>query len=216
MPIIETEIWKENPARPGTIVFDKQRVALDIFNELEAHLKADGRLPDEYFLFDAYRNWGDGALFPRDGEILCTANYGGSEGIYFDVSVRYEKDVYEFNHVSGVGAWEKRMVIEHFATGKTLGDSIDDLDKMHLVASSITAALYGNRAEVQERYAKIKRGDVEPQYPLLPEMPVRVTPKQKLSLADRLKAASEKVKAQDTQRNKIIPAKGKAKEGKDI
>jgi hypothetical protein len=52
MPIIETETWVKHPEKPGVLVFDSQRPAKDVFNELEAHLKADGRLPDEYFLLN--------------------------------------------------------------------------------------------------------------------------------------------------------------------
>jgi hypothetical protein len=164
MPVIETEIWKPSPDRPGTIIFDGQRKAQDIFNELEAHLKADGRLPDEYFNFDAWRNWRDGALFPKDAEILCEVNYGGSEGIYLDVSVKHKKDVYERSQETGELGWINRPVIEAFATGKTLGETIDDLDRMNLAASSVTAAFYGGKREVQERYAKIESGEIAPVY----------------------------------------------------
>ena len=114
MAMIETEIWKKNPDRPGTVIFDSQRAAQDIFNELEVHLKADGRLPDEYFMFDAWRNWKDGALFPKDGEILCNVNYGESEGIYLDISVRYEKNVY---NILAHPSW-RGLLEELCATGK--------------------------------------------------------------------------------------------------
>ena len=165
MNIIEMEIWKPNPDHPGTVIFDKQRVAQDIFNELQAHLIADGRLPDDYFTFDEYR-WENRALFPRDAEILCYVNYGDSEGIYLDVTVRYEKDVYEYDSGKSAGEWKKRMVTEGFATGKTLGDSIDDLDKMNLAAASVTAAFYGFHKQVRERYARIESGTEPPVYPL--------------------------------------------------
>jgi len=168
MPIIETEIWKKNPDRPGTVIFDSQRKAQDIFNELEAHLKADGRLPDEYFLFDARSNWKDGALFPRDGEIVCNVNYGDSEGIYLDISVRYSKKVYEYHGESAASGYVDRVVTEHFATGKTLGESIEDLDKMNLVASSVTAAFYGSKQQIQERYARIESGAEPKTYQLSP------------------------------------------------
>jgi hypothetical protein len=162
MPIIETEIWKLNPDRPGTVIFDSQRIAQDIYNELEAHLKADGRLPDEYFLLGMA--WRDKALFPKDADILCDVNFGGSEGIYLDISVKYKKDVYERSQETGEWGWINRPVIEAFATGKTLGDTIDDLDRMNLVAASVTAAFYGGKIEVQERYAKIESGEIAPVY----------------------------------------------------
>jgi len=165
MPIIETEIWKANPARPGTLMFDYSRVAQDIYHELEAHLIADGRMPDEYFLFDVRGSWKDGKLFPKDGEILCNTNYGANEGIYLDISVRYETDIYEFNKATGKDEWKKRIVIEKFATGKTLGDTIEDLDRMNLVAASVMAAFYGDANQIRERYAQIESGELQPQYP---------------------------------------------------
>jgi len=164
MPVIDTEIWKPNPERPGTVVFDSQRMALEIFTELEKHLEADGRMPDEYFLFDEF-DWGRGAPFPRDAEILCNVNYGASEGIYLDITLEYEKDVYEYDSAAGAGGWKKRMVRERFATGKTLGEGICDLDRMYLAASSVTAAFYGSRAAVHERYARVERGDGQRAYP---------------------------------------------------
>jgi hypothetical protein len=164
MNIIEMEIWKDNPDRPGTLIFDRQRIAQDVFNELEAHLKADGRLPDEYFLFS--HNWRDGKLFPKNADILCNVNFGGSEGIYLDVSVRYEKEVPKFNAATNKVETVKQRAIEQFAAGKTLGDSLEDLDRMNLVASSVTAAFYGMRQHVKARYVKIERGEEQAIYPI--------------------------------------------------
>ena len=164
MAIIEMEIWKKNPERPGTVIFDQLRPSQEIFDELKAHLKTEGRMPDEYFLFNFDRG-GEGKLFPRDAIIVCNTNYGGNEGVYLDISVRYEKDVYEYNKATGTSECKKRMVTEPFATGKTLGDTIDDLDKMHLVASSVMAAFFGMEREVRERYSKIESGEIKPLYP---------------------------------------------------
>jgi len=165
MPMIETEIWKKNPDKQGTVIFDSQRKAQDIFDELKNHLIADGRLPDEYFLYSASRNWGNDALFPRDAHILCSVNYGGNEGIYLDISVRYTKKVYEYHGESAASGYVDKSVVESFATGKTLGDTIEDLDRMNLVASSVTAAFYGGIAEIKERYARIESGAEKPLYP---------------------------------------------------
>ena len=216
MPIIETEIWKKNPECPGTVMYDGQRAAQDIFNELEAHLEADGRLPDEYFLFDAWSNWKNGVLFPKDGEILCKVNFGGSEGIYLDISVRYEKNVYEFNKAAGTGEWNKRMVIEPFATGKTLGDSIEDLDRMNLAASSVTAAFYGSKLQIQERYARIENGAEPPIYPIPAKEPApaqfadkdepadSATPERRGGLMDKLEANKRKVAEKDAMKNYAV------------
>ncbi|MDL2287422.1 hypothetical protein LJB90_02530 [Eubacteriales bacterium OttesenSCG-928-G02] len=196
MAIVETEVWKPNPEHPGTIVFDKQRKAQDVFNELETHLKADGRMPDEYFLFDAWSNWKDDALFPKDAEIFCNTNYGGNEGIYLDVFVSYNKDVYERSQKDGELGWVNRNVKEHFATGKTLGESIEDLDRMNLVASSVMAAFYGSEKQIRERYAKIENGETQPIYPV---PTVRLTKK---SLEGRIKSAQEKAAAHNAQKDK--------------
>ena len=163
MPIIETENWKKNPDKPGTVIFDSQRKAQDIFIELKEHLKSDGRLPDEYFLFDD--NWGKGALFPRDAEIINDVNYGGSEGIYLDIFVKYNKEISEYNEATRMIDKIQRIVTEHFATGKTLGDSLEDVDKMSLVSSSITSAFYGSKSEIRERYARIASGEESRVYP---------------------------------------------------
>ena len=170
MPIIETEVWKKNPDRPGTVIFDSQRAAQDIFNELKAHLKTDGRLPDEYFLFDD-RTWRDGALFPRDADIISSVNYGGNEGIYLDITLRYQKEVPEYNKATDTVEKKTHTVTEHFATGKTLGDTIDDLDRMNLVAASVTAAFYGSKREVLERYAQIENAKIEQANPPSVEEP---------------------------------------------
>ena len=167
MPIIETEIWKKNPDKPGTVIFDSLRPAEEVFKELKAHLKAEGRLPDDYFSFSDYR-WPDGAMFPRDADIKCNVDFGGSEGIYLDISVKYEKEEQAYNAASGKTETKTSTVTTGFATGKTLGDSIEDLDKMHLAASSVTAAFYGSKPEILKRYARIETGEEEPPYPQPP------------------------------------------------
>ena len=159
MPIIQTEIWKDNQDRPGTVIFDSQRTAQDIFSELEAHLAEIGRMPDEYFLL--WVDWKDGKLFPKDATLSCVVNYGSSEGIYLDISIAYEKDVYEYSRKTGELGWHKRQVIERFATGKTLGESNGDLDRMNLTASSVTAAFYGYENGVHARYAIVERGETQ-------------------------------------------------------
>jgi hypothetical protein len=169
MPIIETEIWKPNPDLPETVVFDKHREAQDIFDELKSHLIADGRLPDEYFLFSK-REWSDGEVFPKDAEILCNVNYGGSEGIYLDIAVKYARDAREHNSHTGKLETVSRVAFKPFATGKTLGDTIYDLDKMHLAASSVVTAFYGSKREIEGRYSKIEKGEEQRIYPSAPEI----------------------------------------------
>jgi hypothetical protein len=64
--MIHTEKWKPSHDNPGRRVYDGQRKAREVFNDLEAHLTSIGYLPDEYFLFDESR-WGNGRGFPSDG-----------------------------------------------------------------------------------------------------------------------------------------------------
>jgi len=165
MPIIETEVWVPNPENGGRAEFSHTRKAKDVFDDLERHLKADGRLPDEYFSFDIHGNWSGGKEFPVDGEIFCKTDFGASEGVYINIYVRYREEVQEHNKGTSKNEIKTQNVTQHFATGKTLGDTIDDLDKMNLVAASVTAGFYSNRLELNERYDKIKRGEIIPPYP---------------------------------------------------
>lgn len=169
MPFIETEIWMPSAGRPGAATYGGQRKAQEIFKELETHLITEGRLPDEYFLLN--RAWKDGIQFPSDAEIICKVNFGDSEGVYLDIYLKYTKELHEHSRDDGVLGWHKRKVTERFVTGKTLGEGIDDLDRMYLAASSVTAAFYASKAQIQERYAKLEKGTVHAAYPAVPEKP---------------------------------------------
>ena len=127
MKPIDLEIWEPNPEDPRYLRYVGQPVAEDVFRELEANLKKSGFLPDEYFLMSM--DWENGKKIPKGAEIFCTADYGGSEGVYVDVYLKwYEKD---------------RSIIRNFATGKTLGETGYDMDRMFLVGSAITKAFHG-------------------------------------------------------------------------
>jgi hypothetical protein len=127
--MIKTDKWKPSPNYPDRKIHDGQRTAQEVFDDLEAHLTSIGYLPDEYFLFDD-RRWGDGREFPSDGYLTNQVDYGGSEGIYLDVTLEYQEN--------GEQKWE------HFATGKTLGETGDDMDRMNLIASAITKAFHAD------------------------------------------------------------------------
>jgi hypothetical protein len=159
MAIIETEIWKPNPDRPGTLIFDSSREAQDVFSDLKKHLTSIGRMPDEYF--SLWMDWENGKLFPKDATLSCEVNFGGSEGIYLDISISYKKDVYEYSRDTGELGWHNRSVIERFATGKTLGETNDDLDRMNLIASAVTSGFYGYENGVHARYVAVKQDDHE-------------------------------------------------------
>jgi len=143
--MIRTDKWKAHPEDPNKRVYDGQRTAKEVFDDLEAHLTSHGYLPDEYFLFDDSR-WGDGREFPEDGWLASQVDYGGSEGIYLDITLEY----YD----------KKEHKWEHFATDKTLGETGNDLDRMNLIASAVTKAFHADG--VHARYIVIG-GDPAPE-----------------------------------------------------
>ena len=127
MKPIDLEIWEPNPEDTRYLRYVGQPVAEDVFRELEANLKESGFLPDEYFLMSM--DWENGKKIPKGADIFCTTDYGGSEGVYVDVYLKwYEKD---------------KSIIRNFATGKTLGETGYDMDRMFLVGSAITKAFHG-------------------------------------------------------------------------
>ena len=129
MKPIELECWEPSPDDPRRKVYAGQRTAQEVFEELKYRLEGMGYLPDEYFLMN--RDWENGREIPRGADIFCTTDYGGSEGIYLDVSLQwYEND---------------RTVTRNFITGKTLGETGADLDRMFLISSAITKAFHGDR-----------------------------------------------------------------------
>lgn len=99
-----------------------------------------GYLPDEYFLMD--REWENGREIPKDADIFCTTDYGGNEGVYLDVYLKWYED--------------SRPVTKSFITGKTLGETGADLDRMFLISSAITKAFHGDG----ETYARhLRQGE---------------------------------------------------------
>ena len=143
MKPIELECWEPSPDDPRRKVYAGPRAAQEVFEELKYRLESMGYLPDEYFLLD--REWENGREIPKDADIFCTTDYGGSEGIYTDVYLKWYQD--------------GEPVIKSFATGKTLGESGSDLDRMNLIASAITKAFHGDGGT----YARYLRRDEQPE-----------------------------------------------------
>ena len=138
MEPIELKQWTVSSEDPRRMQYAGQRVAQEVFEELKYRLEGMGYLPDEYFLMD--REWENGREIPKDADIFCTTDYGVSEGIYLDVYLKwYEND---------------QPVIRSFITGKTLGESGMDLDRMFLISSAITKAFHGDRG-VYDRYLRM-------------------------------------------------------------
>lgn len=131
MKTIDFDIWEPNPEKPGTKRYVGQRTAQEVFAELRYLLESMGYLPDEYFLLD--NEWKNEKIIPENAEFICTVNYGSSEGIYLDVCLKWHDEQ------------RKESITKNFITGKTLGDTGGDLDRMYLIASAITKAFNGDR-----------------------------------------------------------------------
>ena len=144
MNVIELERWKPSAADPRKLEYAGQPTAQEVFEELKHRLASMGYLPDEYFLMDSH--WENGRKIPKDADIFCTTDYGGSEGVYLDVYLKW----YDEN--------QKKSITKSFITGKTLGENGNDLDRMFLISSAITKAFHGDHA-THARYMKI--GGVE-------------------------------------------------------
>ena len=135
MKQIEFERWEPDAENPRRLNYAGQRAAEDVFHELEAQLDSVCYLPDEYFTMDW--RWEHGRQIPKGADFFCKTDYGGSEGIYLDVYLEWQE-----------GDKPKK---ECFITGKTLGESGADLDRMFLISAAITKAFRGDNS-VHARY----------------------------------------------------------------
>ena len=144
MKQIEFERWEPDAENPCKLNYAGQRTAEDVFHELEAQLDSVGYLPDEYFTMDW--RWEHGRQIPKGADFFCKTDYGGSEGIYLNVFLDWYED--------------SQRKTEHFMTGKTLGESGADLDRMFLISSAITKAFRGDNS-VHARYMVVG-GQSEP------------------------------------------------------
>ncbi|GEM_PF-214041 len=140
MQVIELERWKPSDKAPRKLEYSGQPTAQEVFEELKYRLEGMGYLPDEYFLMDDH--WENGREIPKDADVFCTTDYGGSEGVYLDVYLKW----YDKN--------QKKSITKSFITGKTLGANGNDLDRMFLISSAITKAFHGDHA-AHARYMKI-------------------------------------------------------------
>lgn len=102
----------------------------EVFDQLKAHLEYVEMLPDEYLMFSPEINPDDHILKDWRSFRLNTA-FGGSEGIYIDISLDTDHGKTDF------------------ATGKTLNESTEDFVKMCRIAAECDLMLNGN-GEVRE------------------------------------------------------------------
>lgn len=121
--VIETEIWENHPEKPGYLRFVRSRKAYEIFKELEASMKENNMMPDEYFLLS--HRFDEKTEIPRDACFYAYAQWGSNEGVYIEVEML----------VNGSR--------QHFATGKTLGETEEDYDRMQKIAGFIYKSFAG-------------------------------------------------------------------------
>jgi hypothetical protein len=139
MKRIEMDKWEPVSEKPRTVRYAGQRTAQEVFVELKHRLESTGYLPDEYFLMNSH--WENGREIPRDAAIFCTTDYGASEGIYLDIYLKWHD------------AEQKKSITMNLATGKTLGETGLDLDRMNLIASAVTKAFHSDG--VHARYVRL-------------------------------------------------------------
>ena len=126
MSIIETEIWETENEMNNQVRCVGQRKAEEVFNELSQYLKDNDIYPDEYFLLN--RQFANGALLPKIADVMCYAQWGGSEGVYLEVDfLAWDENEHLYKQIN-------------FATGKTLGETNEDFDRTQYIAGCIYRA----------------------------------------------------------------------------
>lgn len=120
--VIETEIWEPSDKK-GFLKLVETRKVYDVFKELEENMRASDMLPDEYFLLS--NRFDEKSVMPLDASFVVYTRWGSNEGVYIDV------DMVVGDHK------------EHFATGKTLGETEADYDRMCAIAGFIYKSFAG-------------------------------------------------------------------------
>ena len=142
MSRIETEIWEPHPDKKGMLQYVGQRKTEDVFRELETFLQEENIYPDEYLSMDIH--FSDRyPLFPQMRDIICYAQWGGSEGIYLEVDLLIRD------------AANNKNESVHFVTGKTLEESQEAYDRMQYIAGCIYKA-FTEEGFVSSRYVILK------------------------------------------------------------
>lgn len=154
----EVDCWSEKDGK-GRVKHIGMLKMGEVFEMLKEHLLSKGMLPDEYFLI-SQNDWNEDRELPDYDYAICVPNYGGSEGIYLDISMVYDDEQKQRQHM-------------RFATGKTLEESADAFLKMARIAAECSLMLNGRGS----RYAK---SDVD----------ISLNPEQALYLTDLLEKKS--------------------------
>lgn len=173
MESIKLEHWEPDPANKRYARYVSQQRAKEVFLELKQRLDSIGMLPDEYFLMAP--EWENGREVPEGADVFVTTDYGESEGVYLDGYLKWYED--------------SKPVIQSFFTGKTLGNTGADLDRMFLISSAITKAFHGDHGQYP-RYVKL--GQEEPGG----DMIVNLTPGEQRIFIDALMERRESMRDQ--------------------
>ena len=121
--IIETAIWEKHPDKPILVNLVGRRKVFDVYNELVDVLKANDMMPDEYLSLNS--SYTEKSEMPTYANFYAYAYWGGSEGVYLDVWMVYNGG------------------IDRFVTGKTLGETEADFDRMQMIAGFIHKTFTG-------------------------------------------------------------------------
>lgn len=123
---IEIDKYEPVPGKPHCVRVVGAISCQEAFDQLEDHLRYVGMLPDEHFGYSAYLKNPDEPLPAGDREFITNVTYGASEGIYLDISLIANNQMY------------------HLAIGKTLKTSTEDFIRMSRIAAECNLMLNGN------------------------------------------------------------------------
>ena len=107
------------------------KTGYEVFDLLQAHLESVDLVPDEYFSLSPY--FETDKELPNYNEAICHTNWGGSEGIYIDIILKYREN--------------GKAKETPFVIGKTLGESGDDFIRMSRIAAECSMMMNG-RGEI--------------------------------------------------------------------
>lgn len=124
--------------REPASLFGGKMNLVELYEKIKSHLNKMNLLPDEYFEFNSYMFSNSELNVDEDISISCNTEWGGSEGIYIDVYLDYlDKG--------------KDAII----TGKSLGETEADFDRMHYIAGEIYKYVNGSSGQYA-RYFRLK------------------------------------------------------------
>ena len=125
---------------PASLVWRDYMNLSELYEKIKRHLDNQNLLPDEYFEISSRIS--DSELdVGEDISISCKTRWGGSEGIYIDVYLDYPDK-------------RKRSII----TGKSLGETEADYDRMNYIAGEIYKYVNGSDGQYA-RYIRLRTNE---------------------------------------------------------